>query len=322
MIIPMGLLIHGAYFIAAGLVLWLASRVLVDSIDHYAKRNHRARFVVAFFVLGLVTSISEFSVAVNALSQHVPEVSAGNLLGASFVIFFLIVPLLAIGNRGITLSRHLTVHCAFVAFVAILIPTMLAIDGAVSVLDGALALLAYVSVIVCVYRANGHHANKASGAHIAEQLADLIKVLVAAFFIFIAGRFLVQETVYFAEALSMPASLIGLLVLSIGTNVPELTIAIRSILSHRAEIAFGDYLGSSLTNTLIFGFLPLIGGSYSVSGAGVPFAILFAVGTVFLFIATETKRTISRTEGIALVAFYAAFLILQTGHIAMLTNPS
>lgn len=315
----MGLLIHGLFFGAAAVVLWLSSRVLVDSIDRYAKRNHRERFVVAFFVLGLVTSISEFSVALNSLVRGVPDVSAGNLLGASFVIFFLIVPLLAIGGRGITLSHMLSRYCAFVAFVAVLTPSLLAIDGEVTLLDGTLALVAYGLVIVCVHRLHAKASRHTKGASFAEQAADLLKVLIAALFIFIAGHFLVEETVYFAGALTLPASLIGLLVLSIGTNVPEITIAIRSILSNRAEIAFGDYLGSALTNTLIFGLLPFVSGSFMVStGATVAFATLFAFGTLSFFLFTQTKRTITRAEGTVLLAFYAAFVTLQAQHIATL----
>lgn len=47
--------------------------------------------------------------------------------------------------------------------------------------------------------------------------------------IFTAAYFLVEQTAYFSELLRIPPSIIGLLVLSIGTNVPELAIALRAM---------------------------------------------------------------------------------------------
>jgi cation:H+ antiporter len=127
-----------------------------------------------------------------------------------------------------------------------------------------------------------------------------------------AGHFLVLQGAYIAEALNVPASIIGLLVLSLGTNIPELVIVIRSVLTKHSDIAFGDYIGSATMNALIFGGVAIANGSFFVEASEfIIIAILTVVGLVLLYIFSRSERTISRREGAILLGLYALFLCAQ-----------
>lgn len=317
----MSIFTHALSFLLATSVIWFLSGILIDATDTVAKRYHKPGFAVAFFVLGFLTSISEISVATNATLQGIPQVSAGNLLGASLVIVLFIIPLLAVLGNGIPMTRsHLPGNMAFILAV-ILLPSILAIDGAISVYEGVIMLFFYGALILHIrMKIPSHKTVKEALQHTRKHMihghhataVDITKIIVGAVLIFVAGNVLVNESAYFATLLHLPLSLVGLLLLSIGTNFPELVIAVRCVLGRHKDIAFGDYMGSAAANTLIFGVLAVLNGTFSlVASEAILTCAVFAIGMVFFFRFARTKGILSRTEGAILLALYGFFLLIQ-----------
>lgn len=324
----MQLIVHISTFIFAALIIWFFAGMLIQSIDRVANRFHRSSFTVAFFILGVLTSISEISVATNATIDRMPQISAGNLVGASFVIPFFIIASLAIVGKGIELRHTLSRNNLIFSLLVIILPVILAIDGNVTIWEGLLAFMAYVTLIAAIRRQREDVLTQDEAEKITESFIgaratwiDGIKIAVGAGFIFLSGHFLVEESVYFANMLSVPSSVIGILLLSIGTNIPELAVAARSIFSGKKDIAFGNYIGSAVANTLIFSMLPIVNGSFTTESSGFLItAVLMAVGFIFFYFFAKSHHFISRKEGFVLMLFYVAFLTLQLRNIAQLSG--
>lgn len=317
----MSTLVHIIIFLASAFVVWFFAGILIESVNRIATRLHKTGFIVAFFILGFLTSISEISVAVNATIDRVPQVSAGNLIGASLVILLFIIPFLAIAGKGIQLRHTASNKNIILAFAVILLPALLIIDGDMTRVEGVVMLLGYLVLAWAIQRQ--HSAKPQLNALTPEILAkekigwwEIAKVVIGGVAIFAATHFLVEQAVYFAAALSVPSSLMGLVLLSIGTNTPELVIAVRSIINKHKEIAFGDYLGSAAANTVIFGFLALLNGRFFVEpGEFTATAFLMAIGFVLFYFFAVSGRKISLKEGWVLMAFYVAFLAIQIANI-------
>lgn len=307
---------HGIVFCVSAAVVWLAAGILINAVDRVARRLQQSGFTVAFFVLGLLTSLSEISVAINATVNGVPEVSIGNLIGASFVIPFLIIPILALFGNGISLAHTFSRTNLIVALTFIALPAVLVSDGAVSMSDGILVAVAAIAFLASLHMHSSHLESPTEAItdlHPRRRFAlDATHIIVGAFAILAAGHFLVQESVDIAALLSVPGSLIALLLLSVGTNVPELVIAIRAIRAGRKDIAFGDYIGSAATNTLIFGCLAFVNGWFPVVPEEFGSIMLLMIpGLGVLFFVSRTRAMISRREGLVLLMFYIAFLAFQ-----------
>lgn len=317
---------HLLSFLFAALVIWFFAGLLIAAVDRVARRLHKTGFTVAFFALGMLTSISEFSVAVNSSIDQVPQISAGNLAGASLVLLFFIIPVLAISGNGIHLSRALTNRNLALSLVVILAPLLLLVDGALSLRDSLLLLMLYITLI---YFVSTHESAAAKSIQALEKKLiekkittwpEILKILFGAIFIFGAGHLMVEEVSYFANYFSVPGSLIGLIVLSLGTNIPELSIALRAVIRNRKDIAFGDYLGSAATNTLLFGLLGAYNGTFAVEpNEFIATAILLSVGLTCFYIFARSKNRISRQEGLLLLIFYVLFLIVQFWNFAGLS---
>ncbi|HYE59802.1 MAG TPA: sodium:calcium antiporter [Candidatus Kapabacteria bacterium] len=314
------LLTHSFTFFLAALIIFACGGVLVHATDRIAKRLRQDGFIVAFVLLGTLTSLSEMSVALNATLQGVPQVSAGNLIGASFVIFLFIIPFLALFGKGITLQKTLAQKHLLFAILVIGSPALFLYDGVLTRSEGAGMVLFYALLVYYtkMQRMTGmSNAFSALGPSKKTVRLDMVKIFVAAVLIFVSGRFLVTEAVYFSHAFHIPPSFIGLLIISLGTNMPELVIAIRAIMEKRKSIAFGDYIGSAAFNTLTLGVLSLANGRFTMDRHGLlSTSIFFSVGLALFFLFSRSKHTISRFEGLLLAAVYLTFVVVQGFYIA------
>ncbi|MFZ4500441.1 MAG: sodium:calcium antiporter [Minisyncoccia bacterium] len=304
------------FFIFAGAIaaIWFFAGLVVTSIDRVAHRFHNSGFIVAFFLLGFLTSISEISVALNSVLEGVPQVSVGNLVGASFVLLLFVVPFLVISAGKIKMNKIFSGwRLVFVLFI-IGLPVLFLIDGSLSKREGIAVLLFLVSLLWVI--------KKQGVPSIAERevrkenkrlpFFDIGKVAVAAVVIFLAGNLLVTEAVYFATVLNAPQSLIGLILLSVGTNIPEIAIAVRAVRKNRSEVALGNYLGSAVVNTAIFGLVGVVSGPFIVDQSEFFISALFIiVGLTLFYIFIRSKDALSRKEGVILLVVYALFLIFH-----------
>ena len=103
-----------------------------------------------------------------------------------------------------------------------------------------------------------------------------------------------------------------MIVLSLGTNLPELSLAIRSVVSGKKDIAFGDYMGSASANTLLFGIFTLLSGGEVLSVNNFFKTFLFvAGGLVLFFVLSRSENTLSRRAGFILLALYLIFAFFQ-----------
>src|SRR5690606_33015641 len=187
-----------------------------------------------------------------------PKVSVGNLVGSSLVTVLLIIPTLAVIGNGVRLRNTLkNKHLALSLFIALL-PALFVLDGRVSFNEGLVCILAYITLFYFI-EGNKWWKNESNSAHeVIDELEkeilehkhatklDILKIVGGAIIIFLTGNLLVTEATYFANLLNIPSSWIGLLLLSIGTNAPELVIAVRSIHQESLSVAFGNYIGSTV----------------------------------------------------------------------------
>ena len=121
----------------------------------------------------------------------------------------------------------------------------------------------------------------------------------------------VEHSVTIASALRISPLMIGLILVSLGTDLPEIANSIASSALGHGDINVGDSLGSVLTQmTLVFGLIPFLGGIFKVKRKEI--AVIGACEVLALIIAVSIaeKGYISRMNALFLVASWPIFLLL------------
>lgn len=227
--------------------------------------------------------------------------------------FFLIVPLLAILGGGIKLADSLSQKSILISLVVSAAPFLVILDQKVSNSEGVALLVAYFVGMFFM-----QHENKLDKRNLKifgqkqYSLADIIKVLVGTGIVLISSNVIVNGTLYFSGVLHIAPFYISLLVLSLGTNLPELTIAVRSIITGKKDIAFGDYLGSATANTLLFGIFTLMTPDrvLQVDNFLITFVIV-AIGLSLFYKFTKSKRIVTAKEALLLLTIYIIFVLFE-----------
>ncbi|HRN95824.1 MAG TPA: hypothetical protein PLD54_00065 [Candidatus Levybacteria bacterium] len=308
------MLINALLFFVGFFFIWIGSGLIVSSADRIAKKLKLSSFALSFFILGILTSIPEFSLGVSAIAGDEPEIMVGNLLGGIVVMFLLVIPILAIFGNGIKLSSDFDKKRMIASLFVVTLPSFYILDQKISLIEGIVMIGAYISVLIFVQSKKGVLSEQSTEALVKKSYSfvDIAKVIGGVALVFIASAVVVDKTEYFAQIFSISPFVIGLILLSIGTNLPELSLSIRSILKGKKDVAFGDYLGSAAANTLLLGIFTLVQRGYIVTAE--PFYIIYGftiIAVVFFYFFARSEKSISRAEGFILLFLYVLFILFE-----------
>lgn len=309
------MLIYSLVLLLSFCTLWLASELIVNSMKKFAHRLNISSFAASFFVLGMLTSLPELSIGISSIIEKKPEIFVGNLIGGSVVLFLLIIPLLAIIGNGITVSSQLTSKHLMLALFVIILPAFSTLNGKLLWQESIIMLVLYGLLFYFIRKHKGI-VETIEDVVVPPQEGswkDLLKVIIGILFILGASRALVHVLPIIAESIGVPSFLASLLILSVGTNLPELFIAIQAIRSNDKDVALGDYIGSAAANTLLFSILSiasiLLTGLVKIkNGEFLLTFSFFALGLIAFYFMARSKEEISRKEGILLLIIYIGFI--------------
>lgn len=305
---------HTLIYATSFVGIWIGAGIAIGAVEKIAHKLRLSSFLVSFLILGFFTSISEISVGVNAVLADDPSIFVGNLIGASIVLFLMVIPLLAIIGHDITINKEVRGHNLIMPLVVVGIPVLVTFDGVVSKLDAIIAVVLYVLSAFVIERGRGFVKNVATLAQFKNLSVakEIIKVVAGSLLIFGSSRIVVEQTVYFSNVLGLSQFYISLLIIGIGTNLPEISFIVRSLFMKSNQVAFGDYLGSAAFNTFLYGILTLwygkpitLNNSYAIS---LGFLI---VGLILFYIFAKSKHTISKLEAWGLFSLYIVFFLSE-----------
>ncbi len=304
---------HLLVYILSFLGVWIGSGLAIKSVEKISHQLKTSSFVLSFLVLGLFTSIGELSIGISSIIKNDPEVYIGNLVGASIVIFMLIIPLLALVSKSIKITPEFQEFNLLASLMVIALPVLSVIDGKITKIDNILALFLFFFLLINIQNKNKLIKNlKTISESKSKIVPEILKIIFGIIVIFTSSHFIVEQTLYFSNLFQLSPFIISLLVTSLGTNIPELSLVVRSAIMKNNEVAFGNYIGSASFNTFLLGFLGLIYNKDIILNNNYTISLIFLIInlTLFFFFA-KSKNTVSKKESLILLSTYFFFIAAQ-----------
>ena len=137
-----------------------------------------------------------------------------------------------------------------------------------------------------------------------------LQALLGLIVLLVAGDILVRGAVSFSLRIKIPAFIVSLTVVALGTSAPELLVAIRATLDNAPGIALGNVVGSNIANVfLVLGIPALIAGiNTSTFNTGKNY--LFMMAATIVFISLAFLGNFSLSDGIVLLVLLTIFLFV------------
>lgn len=137
--------------------------------------------------------------------------------------------------------------------------------------------------------------------------------------VLVASHWIVGITLDLLNYIQVSQLVIGLVVFSIGTNLPEISIAITSWRKKSSELSLSHLLSSSFTNVLVLGVLALLRPIIFDTNSAFWIVAIFlgVILTLFAYFYHSGKK-MDRREGLILLIAYVLFVTLN---IYLIGNP-
>lgn len=301
-------------YLGAFVAIWFGAGLVIRAIDGVAHKLRLHPFVLSFFLLGLLTSIPEMAVGLTSVAHSDPEIFVGNLIGGIPVLFLLVIPILGLFGNGITLTHELNKYQLATTLVVIALPAIFTLDRNLTSAEGVFLICAYIFTFVQINKQQAVNLQKTrlEMAKRKYSLTDMLKLLGGAAVVFISSQIIVEKTLLFSSTFSISPFVISLIVISLGTNLPELSLVFHAVVNRKKSIALGDFLGSAAANTLLIGILTLInrGEVVIVNHLLVTFTTI-VLGVSAFYIFSRSGQKLDRKEAAVLLAGYLLFVILE-----------
>jgi cation:H+ antiporter len=137
----------------------------------------------------------------------------------------------------------------------------------------------------------------------------------------IGGDIFVKGAASLAKRFGLSPLVIGLTIVAFGTSAPELVINLFSAAQGASDIAFGNVIGSNISNVLlVLGIAALIrplAVKKTTAWKEIPFSIL-TVGILFLLandvmFGNNTQNILTRADGLVLMSYFLIFIYYTYG---------
>ncbi|MFA5724165.1 MAG: hypothetical protein WC979_07965 [Candidatus Pacearchaeota archaeon] len=277
-----------------------------------AKALHFPEFIVSFFIIALISVLPEATISIISAFNGEPGLGLGTLLGSNIADLTLVMGIVALFSyKGIKVKSKILSN-NFFYLILLLFPIILGFDGKYSRIDGLILVLAGSIFFVRIYMESNRFRKKFNNGQRKPFFKSLIFLILSLVVLLISAYLTVKYAVNFAHDVKLPALLIGLTIVALGTCLPELIFSIKAVRKNHDSLALGDILGTVITDTtIVLGIVALIAPfNYNPMNIYVTGTAMFIAGLlVTLFMKSE--KILNKKEGVLLILFYIFFVFVE-----------
>lgn len=301
------------------LVLIGSANVLVTGASSLAKKFHISNLVIGLTVVSFGTSFPELIINILAGMRGQSDLAIGNVLGSNTVNILLVIGIsalikpVAVQNYTVKFEIPFSVLALIVLFFSANDQWIdhASISG-LSRSDG-LVFLAFFLIFLYYTFIVSKHGNTDEGHQVKEMKMSysILYILAGVVGLYFGGDLIVENATQIALGLGLSEAVIGILLIALGTSLPELATSAVAAYKGNADMAVGNVVGSNIFNVFF-----VLGVSVSIQPIPFNTALNFDLGVAFvssllllLFVFTRKGRQIDRVEGSILLALYVAYVI-------------
>lgn len=310
-------------------ILIKSSDQVVIALRRLSRETHTKTFILSAILLAVATSFPELFVGITSALEGTSTLSFGNVLGANIANISLVAGIAALVAGRVHINDEYFKKEVWMAAFAGALPLILIYDKSLSRVDGLILLAVYGAYATSFFKERflqiAHHHRKEGYIHrflrnFEHPIEEAIhhpkewgRLFISIAVMLLSASLIVKVAISLAAIISVPIFLVGLILLSVGTTLPELVFSIRSLEDHAPTMFFGNLLGSIIANsTLILGIVAIIS-PVKISGvseymiAVSAFLVIFV--TFWFFI--KSKLTLERWEAAILLLIYLTFVFVE-----------
>ena len=297
-------------FVVFIITLWLSSNRVLVGVKRIARAFGVSEIAVTLLVLSIFASLPEFLISALAALNSSSDVSLGTVVGSNIFTLLVVLGLAAIIRpfhvKMVIEERDSIWMLLSSAVILIFVP-----DG-ISRLEGVFLLLLYFPYIFSVYLNEKKKRSSVSERtrKKSTKWKELFALVGTIFIMLVSAEIVLRSGLKVAAKVHVPTLVMGLILMGIGTSIPETAIGISSALKKKTDITLGDVYGTNIFTCLFILGICAINQPIPVSADVQTFILPFFIfATIILQLFFSTHHRVGRLEGIILIVIYSYFIL-------------
>jgi len=276
-----------------------------------SKHFHLSIYVIGFIVAG-ISILPETIISINSAIQGIPEFGLGALLGSNVAKLSLILALvILISRKEIKIKKQTLQNISFYPWF-LLVPIIFGLNGHFSRTEGLLLIAIGIFFYYLVFKKGGNNSITEKVSKDNSKLKSAFLLLLGVVLMLLGAHFTVSSVTNIAVVLGIAPILIGIIVVSVGTSMPELFFSLKSAKKGHGELAIGNILGSVLADsTIVIGILASISPFYFPSKIIYITGFFMIISCLLLFKYMRSNEIVTRKEAFLLLSFWLAYVVLE-----------
>jgi len=299
------------FLISLSILIW-GSDILIDQSEKIALKFGISEYVIGATLVAVGTSLPEMAASITASINHKPEIAVANVIGSNIFNITLVLAAVFIVAKKVNPHRDFFSKDSSWALFPVLIFILMILDGSFSQFDGILLLLLMFAYVLFLLREGKdilieEEDNKEKV--IPFSWKKVLPLTIIGFILVIIGSdYTIESASSIAKIFGVSDWVIGILMISLGTSMPELMVSVTAALKGKADMAIGAIIGSNMANTTM-----VLGSAAIVNKIEInPTEYLFDISTMLvatlMLVFISANKLYTKPAGISLLIILALFL--------------
>jgi len=304
------------FFLILGLIgLIIGAHLIIKGSLNIANHYKISQLFIGLTILAIGTDLPELFVIITGAVKKLGGVETSGLIVGQTIGSCMGQIALTLGIMGLisflTVTKRELLRDGLFMIGSVLLLFFISFNGNISRVEGIIFLIIYIFYFFNLQREEKVFAKIKKAPRI--RLGWSILSITAGLFLLIySSDLVVENAVKLAEILNVSQSLVGVLIIGLGTSLPELALTISATVKKAYGLSVGNLIGSN-----IFDILFALGIGSTISGFSVnpellrfdiPILFITSIIVVLLF---RSGFRIKKTEAVLLLAVYVVYVGLK-----------
>ncbi|MBN7772966.1 calcium/sodium antiporter [Clostridium aminobutyricum] len=328
----MGSIANLVLLIVGFILLIKGADALVDGSSCMAKKLKVSGMVIGLTMVSMGTSAPELAVSVSASLKGANEMAISTIIGSNIFNVLGVLGLCALlrpipvlpSVRDKTFPYQTLLAVILLFFIADSylpwsplyagLDTFHPLNQNIGVLDRTEAVLLLFLFAVFIFETvssepKGRKKFSTSEYSKSGYAANILYIVGGIAALAVGGNLAADNACALAKAFGVSQTLIGLIIVGIGTSLPALATSVAAVRKGENEIAVGNVIGSNIFNILfILGISGFLHPMAVTMAAFIDIGVLIIM-SLYIFAYLLTRRAISKFEGFTMILIYILYTI-------------
>jgi len=298
------------FVIAMGVLIW-GAEILIHQSEKIALRFNIPEFIIGATLIALGTSLPEMAASVAASAADKPEIAISNVIGSNILNITLVLASVFLVARNIKPDRDFFAKDSTWALMPVFVFILMIMDGVISRFDAILLMLMMGAYLLFLIQDA-----KSLPEEELEELAKepfswplaLLMLSIGFVLVIVGAHFTVESASDIAKSFGVSEWVIGIIMISFGTSLPELVVSISASVKGKVDMAIGNIIGSNMANTSVVLGAAALTKPMPLDSLKYSFDITTMLVATLILVFLTANKLYTKSAGIALVIILGLFL--------------